>query len=108
MPVQKTAAASVQPISSNAAALQDQRKPIEACTPRDLFSVSQFSERRPAWTQAALRNLILNSADRINSRGERIPGNGLAEAGAIVRVGRRVLIDEQKFFEWIAAQQRRP
>lgn len=75
--------------------------------PRELFNVEQFSERRPAWTQAALRNLILNSADRLNSRGERIPGNGLAEAGAIVRIGRRVLIDEAAFFRWIAEQQKR-
>lgn len=73
-------------------------------TPRDLFPVNQFSARRPAWTPQALRNLILNAADRLNSRGERIPGNGLAEAGAIVRVGRRVLIDEQAFSRWIAAQ----
>lgn len=76
--------------------------------PRDLFTVEQFAERRPAWSQAALRNLILNAADRLNSRGERIPGSGLSEAGAIVRVGRRVLIDEQAFFRWIAAQQKRP
>lgn len=76
-------------------------------TPRDLFTVEQFSERRPAWTPAALRNLILNSVDRQNSRGERIPGNGLAKAGAILRVGRRVLIDEAAFFRWIADQQKR-
>lgn len=74
---------------------------------RNLSTVARFSERYPAWTQPAVRGLILNSEDRQNSRGERIPGNGLAEAGAIVRVGRRVLIDEEKFFEWIAAQQRR-
>ena len=73
--------------------------------PRDLFTVEQFSKRYPAWSQASLRNLILNSQDRLNSRGKRIPGNGLAEAGAIVRVGRRVLIDEQAFFRWIAEQQ---
>lgn len=73
--------------------------------PRDLFTISQYSARRPAWTPASLRNLILNSADRVSSRG-RIPGNGLAEAGAIVRVGRRVLIDEQAFFRWIAEQQK--
>lgn len=30
--------------------------------------------------------------------------NGLAKAGAIVRVGRKVLIDEAKFFAWIEAQ----
>lgn len=75
-------------------------------TPRDLFTVEQFAERRPAWSSASLRNMILNAADRVNSRGERIPGNGLSEAGAIVRVGRRVLIDEQAFFRWIATQQK--
>jgi len=75
--------------------------------PRDLFTVEQFAERRPAWTESALRNLILNSADRVSSRGgERIRGNGLAEAGAIVRLGRRVLIDEAAFFQWLASQQR--
>jgi len=76
----------------------------EESAPRDLFTVEQFSARRQAWTQQSLRNLILNAEDRLNSRGERIPGNGLAEAGAIVRVGRRVLIDEQAFFRWIAEQ----
>lgn len=76
-------------------------------TPRDLFTVAQFSERFPAFTQAAIRALVLNSGERVNSRGERIPGNGLAEAGAIIRVGRRVLLDEQAFFRWIAEQQKR-
>ena len=75
--------------------------------PRALRTIKQFCEAWQAWTPPALRNLILNGADRINSRGERIPGNGLAEAGAIVRVGRRVLIDEQAFFRWIAEQQKR-
>lgn len=75
--------------------------------PRDLFTVEQFSERYKAWTEPALRNLILYAEDRQNSRGERIPGNGLAEAGAIVRVGRRVLLSEGRFFFWIAEQQKR-
>jgi len=78
----------------------------EEFAPRDLFTVAQFSERRPAWTGPAIRNLILNSADRLNSRGERVRGNGLSEAGALVRIGRRVLIDEGRFFYWIAAQQK--
>jgi len=73
--------------------------------PRDLYTVAQFAKRRQAWSQPALRNLILNADDRFNSRGERIPGNGLLETGAIVRIGRRVLIDEEAFFRWIAAQQ---
>lgn len=75
--------------------------------PRNLLPVPAFAARWSAWTVPALRNLILNAEDRQNSRGERIPGNGLAESGAIVRVGRRVLIDEQAFFRWIARQQKR-
>ena len=84
-------------------------KKIEAldASPRDLFPVKQFSARRPAWSPQALRNLILNAEDRLTSRGARVPGNGLAEAGAIIRVGRRVLIDEQAFFRWIAAAQQK-
>jgi hypothetical protein len=76
-------------------------------SPRDLFTVEQFSARHRAFTQPGLRNYILYAEDRLNSRGERIPGNGLADAGAIVRIGRRVLIDEQAFFRWIAEQQKR-
>lgn len=79
----------------------------EETTPRDLRTVEQFADRWSAWTQPALRNLILNAAPRLSSRGDTIPGNGLEEAGAIVRVGRRVLIDEQAFFRWIADQQKR-
>ena len=74
-------------------------------TPRDLRTVAQFVERWPAWTQAALRNLILNAADRQNSRGEKIPGNGLAEAGAILRCGRKVLLSESRVMAWLQAQQ---
>ena len=74
--------------------------------PRDLMTVEQFAERYKPWTPPALRNYILNAEDRLNSRGERIPGNGLAEAGAIVRVGRRVLISESRFFGWIASIQK--
>ena len=54
---------------------------LAVTVPRDLHTVEQFSERYRAWTEPALRNLILNSADRLNSRGERLKGNGLAEAG---------------------------
>jgi hypothetical protein len=70
-----------------------------------LLTVPQFAEKNRAWTQAALRALILNAEDRINSRGERIVGNGLSQA--IVRLGRKVMIDEQAFFAWVAEQQER-
>jgi hypothetical protein len=71
---------------------------------QSLLTVPQFTEKHRAWTQAAMRALILNAEDRQNSRGDRIPGNGLDKA--IVRVGRKVLIDEQAFFAWIVEQQK--
>jgi hypothetical protein len=70
-------------------------------TPRPiLLTVEQFSERNPAFTPPALRNLIFKAAPRQSSKGE-IPGNGLLESGAIIRLGRRVLIHETKFLEWV-------
>jgi hypothetical protein len=66
-----------------------------------LLTVEQFSCRNPAWTVPALRNLIFRAQSRQSSRGE-IPGNGLSEAGAIIRLGRRVLLDEAKFLAWVA------
>jgi hypothetical protein len=78
----------------------------EAAPPRRLFTVGRFADKHDTFTtQPALRNLILNAEDRFNSKGERIAGNGLVAAGAIVRLGRRVYIDEEKFFCWLANQQ---
>jgi hypothetical protein len=65
------------------------------------LTVEQLSERNPAFSSPALRNLIFKSDTHQSSRGT-IPGNGLAEAGAIFRLGRRVLIDEAKFLAWVA------
>jgi len=68
---------------------------------RSLLTVKQFSERHAAFQQGSMRALIFASKPRHTSRG-RIQGNGLD--CAIVRLGRRVLIDEAKFFQWIEAQ----
>jgi hypothetical protein len=74
--------------------------PVE--TPRPVYlTVEQFSARNPAFTPPALRNLIFKAEARQSSRGE-IPGNGLAASGAIIRLGRRVLLDESKFLAWVA------
>jgi hypothetical protein len=56
-------------------------------------TVKQFCERHPAFTTGGLRSLIFNETQ-----------NGLAKSGAIVRIGRKVLIDEGKFFAWVKAQ----
>lgn len=61
---------------------------------RTLLTVAQLAERCPGFTQPSLRWLIFKSKD-----------NGLAKSGAILRNGRRVLIDAEKFFSWLESRQ---
>lgn len=65
---------------------------------RALSTVRQFSEKYPAFSQGSIRNLVHLSSQRYTSKGK-IDGNGLSMA--IVRIGRKVLIDEARWFEWI-------
>lgn len=69
-----------------------------------LKTVAQLSADNPAFSQASLRALIFKAEPRQSSKGT-IPGNGLIESGALVRLGRKVLIDEEKFFAWVRSQQ---
>jgi hypothetical protein len=64
-----------------------------------VLSVRQFAAKHPAFSEGGLRWLIFQAKNRPGFK-----GNGLDVA--IVRVGRRVLIDERKFFEWLRDQQR--
>ncbi len=57
------------------------------------LTVNQFTEMHAAFTRGGMRALIFNE----NS-------NGLSAAGAIVRVGRKVLIHQDLFFTWIELQ----
>ncbi len=41
-------------------------------------------------TAAAIHGQIFKSQDRFDSKGRKIPGNGLAATGAIIRRGRKV------------------
>ena len=68
-----------------------------------LYTIEQFATAQPAFSAAALRNLIFKAEARQSTKGT-IPGNGLIECGAIVRIGRKVLIDEDRFFEWVRRQ----
>lgn len=69
---------------------------------RSVLTVAQFSIKHPAFTAGSLRWMIFNSESRYAADGTVIPGSGLCEA--IIRVGRRVLIDEVKFFHWLDSQ----
>lgn len=53
-------------------------------------------------TPSAIRANIFKAGDRFNSRGEKICGNGLAAYGAIIRRGRKVLIDLDRYGAWLA------
>lgn len=69
-----------------------------------LLTVKDFCAKHPAFSEGGIRHLIFYSSDRYTAAGEEIPGNGLGQTGAIVRIGRRVLIDENQFFCWIKSQ----
>lgn len=71
--------------------------------PGPLLSVSEVQHQpgKRAFSPSVVRHLIFNAENRMNSRGENVPGNGLA--AAIIRVGRRVYIDLDKFDEWLEA-----
>jgi hypothetical protein len=56
-------------------------------------TVSQFVKKYPAFTSGGMRALIFNEN-----------ANGLAKSGAVVRIGRKILISESKFFAWIESQ----
>ena len=58
-----------------------------------LLTVSQFSEKHQAFPEGGLRHRIFYSES-----------NGLKASGALIRNGRRILINEEKFFDWITAE----
>lgn len=84
------------------AARSAQPAPFEAR--RRVATVAQAAAAYPAFSQAALRDLIFKADDRFNSRGDRIKGNGLADAGAIIRIGRKVLLDLDAFDAWLGSR----
>lgn len=73
----------------------------EATTPSWL-TVKLLSEAEPAFSTAALRNLIFLSSDRKSSKGI-VRGNGLAPH--IRRVGAKVVINREGFLSWIDSQE---
>jgi len=78
-------------------------RPKPTTPARTLLTVQQFAAKHPAWTLGAIRNLLFYATPRKSSHGPVLP-NGLAPA--IVRLGKKVMIDEVRFFEWLDSQQR--
>jgi hypothetical protein len=71
-------------------------------TQQNWLTVKLLSQATPAFSAAAIRNLVFNAADRKTSKGI-IKGNGLAPH--IRRVGAKVLINHAGFLSWIDAQE---
>ncbi len=61
--------------------------------PRRLHTVRQFCQAHPAFTPGSLRWLLFHRQT-----------NGLDRA--VVHIGRRLLIDEDRFFAWVDAQEK--
>ncbi len=53
-------------------------------------SINQLAQRQPALTVGGLRHWIFNEEK-----------NGLKDSGAIIRIGKKLVIDEGKFIAWI-------
>ncbi len=85
------------------AAINTAYPPIEQRPTYNYKTVELFSNDNPCFTPSALRNLIFKANERQSSLGV-IAGNGLIECGAIIRIGRKVLINEAKFYLWIEKQ----
>lgn len=62
-------------------------------------TITQAAKLRPAFSAAALRDLRFKAADRMNSRGDLIEGNG--SANCWLTVGRKVLLDLEAFDQWL-------
>ena len=63
----------------------------------NLLTVRQFVEKHSAFNVGGLRYQIFNE-----------DSNGLKEAGAIIRLGRKVLIDADRYFDWVYSQNQSP
>ena len=66
------------------------------------LTVKLLSQAMPAFTPAAIRNLIFNASDRKTSKCT-IKGNGLSPY--IRRVVSKLLINHEGFFSWIDNQE---
>jgi hypothetical protein len=58
-----------------------------------LRTISQFCIKYPAFTESGERWKIFNAES-----------NGMSDLGVIVRIGRRVYYDENRYFLWIELQ----
>jgi hypothetical protein len=61
--------------------------------------MAAMPEYADTFTEHALRHLVADAEDRYSSKGHKVAGNGLRPA--IIRLGRRVLLDLDAFDAWL-------
>lgn len=69
---------------------------IEVPTIPQLRTIDQFCQEHPWSTPGGIRFQVFHAEE-----------NGLSESGAIVRIGRRVLINVPKYFGWVESKQKK-
>lgn len=80
-------------IKSNSAGTR--KKPARIMTVKQIVNHPDYS-----WaTNAYLRHIIFNAAERKTADGKKIPGNGFAPA--VIRIGGKILIDMDLFDAWV-------
>lgn len=57
------------------------------------LTVKNFSRKHTSIPEGGVRHNIFHAKS-----------NGLEKSGALIRNGRRILIDEEKFFEWLRSR----
>ena len=80
--------------------MSNQQTPIRG---RRIATVSKLPQL-PGYdwlTVSALRHLLFQAKNRKDSKGRIIAGNGLEEAGVIIRIGTKLLIDLDRFDAWV-------
>lgn len=80
-----------------------QNQPVSNSLPR-LSTVNNLPGQFPLLelTPAAIHGQIFKAQDRLDSKGRKISGNGLGATGAIIRRGRKVLVDVDRYGAWLA------
>lgn len=59
-----------------------------------LLTVNQFTGKHKAFNEGSIRWILFNRKS-----------NGLEASGALLHNGRRILIDEDRFFDWLKSRQ---
>jgi hypothetical protein len=77
----------------------DTNSQSQLVTIRQLSKMTRYSA---VFTEQRLRALLLCAKPRLSARGGCLPANGLYEAGAVVRVGKRIYFDVDRFEAWVS------